>query len=94
MNTYLELSNSRDDFSIAQKNMKTRIIVFQDFAKELDFTEELNFLLTARFNQFKELSLEKIDKWRRMISYLKNQQDLDEYEFYNWFILDSYKLFR
>ena len=94
MNTYLELSNSRNDFSIAQKNMKTRIIVFQDFAKELDFTEELNFLLTARFNQFKELSLEKIDKWRRMISYLKNQQDLDEYEFYNWFILDSYKLFR
>lgn len=92
MNVYMEISNSREDFSRAQENIRPRINEFRVFTDNLEMTEEFNFISTANFNQFKTVVAQQFENWKTMIIYLKQEQEQFKYGFYDWFILDSYNM--
>ena len=93
MNVYLELTNSRDDFSNAQREIRKNEEDFIGFVKEIQILEEFQFMMFAGFGQKNDISEEKLANWNFTIDFMKEAQKDYAYKFFNWFILDSYGLF-
>ena len=93
MNVYMELTNPVTDFKDAQDVMRSRMNEFEEFAKDLELLDELKFMINSNIGSTMRLTPDKLLNWNYMIKFMKDSQDDYAYNFYEWFLLNSYGLF-